>query len=524
MDYDSSVENFKIWSGEIAKNTNGKSLGNCRLMHQPTAIGKVIAINMDDAKKSIEAGVKVVDDAAWKLVQENVLSAFSIGGGYEKRWKDGDYTRYTAKPAEVSLVDNPANPSAVISVIKADGTTEQRQFKNKEENNVDEINKTVLDNFNKALADKDLAKAFSFEEITERLNGALHGQITTPFNCGYFYVKKTYPDCVIIKGNLDGDGDEDLYKVEYTMDAEGVITLGNISEVRMEFVPATDEDNPKQMFGLTQKSAEPTDLQKAAKRKDVTPADKEHAEGEYGDVAYADETNKKYPIDTEEHVRAAASYFGMPKNREKYSAEDQKKIDSKIAAAKKKFNIGEEKKTDDTKKAASVEDLQKAGAAHSKDTLAKLQQMHHAIAEMGGACKCDKCMKMYGAQQETAKAVEDTDLHKSMGGNSEELMKAMEGLSALQKAFTGLKSENEALRKSIDALENRPLPGGAMISTNVSSMEKQLGVPSSDGSSDGGELAVLKKMCDEERDPMVKQAISQKIAVAAMKEAQQLVK
>ena len=66
----------------------------------------------------------------------------------------------------------------------------------------------------------------------------------------------------------------------------------------MEFVPATDEDNPKQMFGLTQKSAEPTDLQKAAKRKDVTPADKEHAEGEYGDVAYADETNKKYPIDT----------------------------------------------------------------------------------------------------------------------------------------------------------------------------------------------------------------------------------
>ena len=85
-----------------------------------------------------------------------------------------------------------------------------------------------------------------------------------------------------------------------------------------------------------------------------------------------------------------------------------------------------------------------------------------------------------------------------MGGNSEELMKAMEGLSALQKAFTGLKSENEALRKSINELADRPLPGGAMISTNVSSMEIQFGVPSSDGSSDGGELAVLKKMCDEE--------------------------
>ena len=524
MDYESSKPNFEKWSQDIEKASGGKSLGNLREMHTNKAAGKLTQLNFNDDQKAIEVCAKVVDEDSWNKVQEGVLTGFSIGGSYAKRWRDADTTRFTASPAEISLVDLPCVPTATFEVIKANGLTEQRQFKNKEENNVDEINKTVLDNFNKALADKDLAKAFSFEEITERLNGALQGQITTPFNCGYFYVKKTYPDCVIIKGNLDGDGDEDLYKVEYTMDAEGVITLGNISEVRMEFVPATDEDNPKQMFGLTQKSAEPTDLQKAAKRKDVTPADKEHAEGEYGDVAYADETNKKYPIDTEEHVRAAASYFGMPKNREKYSAEEQKKIDSKIAAAKKKFNIGEEKKTDDTKKAASVEDLQKAGAAHSKDTLAKLQQMHHAIAEMGGACKCDKCMKMYGAQQETAKAVDDTDLHKSMGSNSEELMKAMEGLSALQKAFTGLKSENEALRKSIDALENRPLPGGAMISTNVSSMEKQLGVPSSDGSSDGGELAVLKKMCDEERDPMVKQAISQKIAVAAMKEAQQLVK
>jgi hypothetical protein len=74
-----------------------------------------------------------------------------------------------------------------------------------------------------------------------------------------------------------------------------------------------------------------------SKREDVTPADKKSAESEYGDVAYADEKNKKYPIDTLEHAHAAESYFGMPKNREKYSPEEQKAIQRKIDNALKKL-------------------------------------------------------------------------------------------------------------------------------------------------------------------------------------------
>ena len=38
----------------------------------------------------------------------------------------------------------------------------------------------------------------------------------------------------------------------------------------------------------------------------------------YGDVKYADPKNGKYPIDTEEHIRAAWSYISMPKNAAKY--------------------------------------------------------------------------------------------------------------------------------------------------------------------------------------------------------------
>lgn len=37
----------------------------------------------------------------------------------------------------------------------------------------------------------------------------------------------------------------------------------------------------------------------------------------YGEVKYADPANGRYPIDTEEHIRAAWSYINMPKNAAK---------------------------------------------------------------------------------------------------------------------------------------------------------------------------------------------------------------
>jgi hypothetical protein len=79
-----------------------------------------------------------------------------------------------------------------------------------------------------------------------------------------------------------------------------------------------------------------SDAVRIAKREDTSPQEGEH---KYGDVSYADEKNKKYPLDTHEHAKAALSYWGMPKNREKYSAEDQKTIGAKIHAAAKKFGI-----------------------------------------------------------------------------------------------------------------------------------------------------------------------------------------
>lgn len=60
---------------------------------------------------------------------------------------------------------------------------------------------------------------------------------------------------------------------------------------------------------------------------------------EYGDVKFADPVNDKYPIDTEEHIRAAWSYIHMPRNYEKYDANDVKTIKERIIKAwKEKIN------------------------------------------------------------------------------------------------------------------------------------------------------------------------------------------
>jgi len=71
-------------------------------------------------------------------------------------------------------------------------------------------------------------------------------------------------------------------------------------------------------------------------RSDTKP---ERGEHEYGDVEFADPENKKYPIDTEEHIRAAHSYINHKDNAAKYSADEVRTIKSRINSAAKRHGI-----------------------------------------------------------------------------------------------------------------------------------------------------------------------------------------
>jgi hypothetical protein len=72
------------------------------------------------------------------------------------------------------------------------------------------------------------------------------------------------------------------------------------------------------------------------RREDVSPKEGLH---EYGNVEFADPTNKKYPIDSAEHVRAAWSYINHKDNAAKYDKDEVKTIKDRIKRAAKKYDV-----------------------------------------------------------------------------------------------------------------------------------------------------------------------------------------
>src|ERR671917_154603 len=81
---------------------------------------------------------------------------------------------------------------------------------------------------------------------------------------------------------------------------------------------------------------EPLMSPKIERRDDVSPKE---GVREYGDVEFADSTNKKYPIDTPEHIRAAWSYINHKDNAAKYDSDEVETIKNRIEQAAKKHGV-----------------------------------------------------------------------------------------------------------------------------------------------------------------------------------------
>jgi hypothetical protein len=128
-----------IVTPEASLDAFSKFRGNIREMHQPKAVGKMVAFKEDkyfdpETKKFysgiyVSAYVSKGAQDAWEKVLDGTYTGFSIGGKMNK-WDDAydekmdasiriikDYTL-----VELSLVDSPANQFAnIISVEKVDG-------------------------------------------------------------------------------------------------------------------------------------------------------------------------------------------------------------------------------------------------------------------------------------------------------------------------------------------------------------------------------------------------------------------
>jgi hypothetical protein len=90
-----------------------------REMHEPSAAGRVVEADVDDHGIT-QICAHVVDPLAITKVRAGVYAGFSIGGKVLKR-DTADRSVITAlKLVEISLVDSPCNPDAVINMWKAD--------------------------------------------------------------------------------------------------------------------------------------------------------------------------------------------------------------------------------------------------------------------------------------------------------------------------------------------------------------------------------------------------------------------
>lgn len=101
---------------------------------------------------------------------------------------------------------------------------------------------------------------------------------------------------------------------------------------------------------------------KVAAREDVSP---QEGTDKYGDVTFADPTNKKYPIDTEEHIRAAWNYINHPDAADKYSADDLAAIKRRIVEAW-KAKIDAAGPPGASEKSADVLEAEQKAAARAK--------------------------------------------------------------------------------------------------------------------------------------------------------------
>src|SRR5215472_8540649 len=393
-----------------------------REMHGLSAAGTALSCDCDDDGITRIVG-HVVDPVAVKKVRNNVYRGFSIGGRVLER-ETGNYNTISKlQLQEISLVDRPANPEAIISLWKMSGDNPmpdglnilgdafaealakvQQTWRCANPSHMhfkkEEAAKCMAKNARPQVGDPqtaaDAAKAGAdiiagrkaFASGDRRFGDAddtsKHGLPNTP---------PIEPDDPPGDGakeeNFDGDDDSDDRRTS-AESAGGGFDSGESDEERR------------------------SDFGKKANGKDDGPSKP------YGDVTYADpgyrNNKKRYPLDNERHIRAAWSYINMPKNAKKYSSEQLSSIKGKIRAAMKRIGADVSAKVADQADENEIADmvarvladagmlddlvLEKAGNRQSAADGFLKNVVHDAISKLTDAAFCQKAAN---ATQDTAR-------------------------------------------------------------------------------------------------------------------------
>lgn len=209
-------------------------------------------------------------------------------------------------------------------------------------------------------------------------------------------------------------------------------------------------------------------------------AESEKTEGEhkYGDVKFADPENDKYPIDTDEHIRAAWNYIHKEKDADKYSADDLAAIKRRIVAAwKDKIDPEGPPEAEARKDEAMAEEneARKDGEPDFKmlmDAIGKISERMDAMEEESKAKKdaseeeakaeAHKAAEEAGKAEEEAKKVEESKADedekeeaKAKKDSDEEDEKAKKDAEEAAEKERKDAADMKAMQAKIDALEGR---------------------------------------------------------------------
>jgi hypothetical protein len=288
-----------------------------REMHQLSAAGTTLEAEVgDDGATRIVA--HVVDPVAVAKVRNQVYRGFSIGGRITQREAGNPKVITGLVLNEISLVDRPANPEAIFDCWKA----------------------TTVTSMPCGEADPSLAAATSSALAREPFNPPI--QI---WACGvpdhHHRAKGDAVKCLETRAFAAPD-----FSLPQTAPA--------IFETPPEAKPeAGSPGRTEAAVGAAKEAIETAEgplaklaldgEQEADGRENVSTSDSSlvgHKDLNYADRGYQSDGRRRYPIDTERHIRAAWSYINKPKDAGRYTAEQVKQIKANIIAAwKEKIDI-----------------------------------------------------------------------------------------------------------------------------------------------------------------------------------------
>lgn len=315
-----------------------------RSMHQLDAAGTTLeaSVGSDNSTKII---AHVVDPVAVLKVKNRVFRGFSIGGRVLEREAGNYKTISKLQLNEISLVDRPCNPEAILDCWKADYVNGDTQMP-------DGLG-TMEAAFHKAMAEvgpqiwpcgvpehqhsrkEDAAKCRMAKSVTMPPMKDLHTGAEKHLGAE----KHGLPDGPSIRPNGGGTEKHGLPGQGVTQPS-GEPPGGPNSEENFDGDHDSDDDTTSAESaggGYQPESA-------SERREDFGKKANGDAKEPYGKVPYADpgyqsDGKKRYPIDTEAHVRAAWSYINQADNARAYSSENLGRVKAKIRAAARRHGI-----------------------------------------------------------------------------------------------------------------------------------------------------------------------------------------